>query len=98
MRRSSPFPRTGHFDFTARAKLRGAQTKAEGPKGERGLSMIGKMPAMPRDSQFRIILFMYRITVALSTIFNRLGYLLDNADHRALFFTCEEIGGADLRP
>lgn len=56
------------------------------------------MPAMPRDSQFRIILFMYRITVALSTIFNHLGYLFHNSDHRALLFPREEIGAADLRP
>lgn len=55
-------------------------------------------PAILGDSQFRIILFIYLISVTLSSIFNRLGYLFDNPDHRAFFLACEEIGGADLRP
>ncbi len=98
MRHICRFPRTGHFDFTARATLPGVPTKAEGPKGNWGLTMIGKMPAMPHDSQFRIILLMYCISVALSSIFNRLGYLLHNSDHRTFFLAREEIRTADLRP
>ena len=50
------------------------------------------------DSHCPTVLVMYRISVALSTIFNPLGYLFDNPDHRAFFLPREEIGGADLRP
>ena len=76
--------------------------KAEGLKGNTGLSMIGSTPVMPLailgDSQFLIILFIYLISVTLSSIFNRLGYLFNNPDHRAFFLPREEIGAADLRP
>ncbi len=55
-------------------------------------------PARRSDSHYPIVLVMYLISVALSTIFNRFGYLFHNPDHRAFFLPREEIGGADLRP
>ena len=55
-------------------------------------------PARRSDSHYPIVLVMYLISVALSSIFNLIGYLFDNSDHRALLFACEEIRTADLRP